>query len=103
MKTYSRKEIRHDQWEILQLKAYASLRFLRARLIEDETTDEEDIVETVDRILQWENVLSLTCRLLGSSSEIDLQDYQASLWQDPSEHQVDHMMALAASSSPDLQ
>jgi hypothetical protein len=73
MKTYSRTEVRHGQRELLQLKAYASLRFLRGRLLDGPETDVDDLADSVGRILRWERVLLATTRLLGDSSSLVLE------------------------------
>lgn len=72
MKRYSKQEIRRGQLELLQVKAYASLRFLRGRLLAEETSEEQDIVETVDRILAWDRVLLATCLRLEDSSDVSI-------------------------------
>ena len=101
-KKYSRSEIRRDQLELLQIRAYQSLRFLRGRLIAEETTDETDIAETVERILRLDRVLLATMRLLGDSSSWEPEASErdlllASLTSDPDEHQVDALIAASVS------
>lgn len=70
MKRYSKEEIRRGQLEMLQIKAYQSLRFYRARLLAEETAEEEDIVPTVEAILRWDAILMATHRRLGDMSAV---------------------------------
>jgi hypothetical protein len=70
VKVLSRAEKRKGDLELLQLKAYSSLRFLKGRLLEEETTDEEDITDTVSRILAWDRILLATHVRLNDSVEI---------------------------------
>jgi hypothetical protein len=72
MRRYSKEEVRQGQLELLQIRAYQSLRFLRGRLLAEETSDEEDITGTVSRILAWDRVLLATMRRLGDSSDSGL-------------------------------
>lgn len=83
MKGRSREEVRRDQLETLQLKAFKARAFYADELLRDQTdrflTDEAEeawYARCASEAVRWDRVLLATMRLLGCSSPSFLEDLE---------------------------